>query len=167
MFIYQFLQVPSVLVSLSLVTSFLIKKSFIGKERVNSRVFYPDLFTMHAVYDAVRVRGIKYKTGILYSGFLLPHLHVCLFSLHRSKKYFVVSFFAREFALDLFFWQVLLVLLLASSSSAWAEETSSTDIIAMRHEMLEMRHEMQAMRHEMLESRHEMLGEIRRLKAQI
>ncbi|MBQ5469592.1 MAG: hypothetical protein IIT54_03150, partial [Acetobacter sp.] len=60
-----------------------------------------------------------------------------------------------------------MVLLLASSSSAWAEETSSIDIIAMRHEMLEMRHEMQAMRHEMLKSRHEMLGEIRRLKAQI
>ena len=95
MFIYQFLQVPSVLVSLSLVTSFLIKKSFIGKERVNNRVFYPDLFTMHAVYDAVRVRGIKYKTWLLYSGFLLPHVHVYLFSLHRSKKYFVVSFFAR------------------------------------------------------------------------
>ena len=77
------------------------------------------------------------------------------------------SVFSKGCTLDLFFWQVLLVLLLASSSSAWAEEISSTDIIAMRHEMLEMRHEMQAMRHEMLESRHEMLGEIRRLKAQI
>ncbi|MBQ5547084.1 MAG: hypothetical protein H7707_06355 [Acetobacter sp.] len=48
------------------------------------------------------------------------------------------SVFSKGCTLDLLFWQVLLVLLLASSSSAWAEETSSTDIIAMRHEMLEM-----------------------------
>ena len=147
-FAYQFLQVPSFLVPLSFVTSFLVKKSFIEKGLESNPIFYPDLLAIQGLYGVAHRQGMKYKTGLLSSGF-------------------VISFFARGFSRDLLFLASVIGFIFAPSAQAAEPSSTSTDMIAMRHEMLAMRHEMQVMRHEMLATRHEMLGEIQRLKAQL